>query len=270
MDFDWVIDELFFECWFGGIWEVMMLLFQFGVCYVIWVGGLYGLGNIFNLEILLFDLYVWGFVQGDGYEEWCLVVIVDGFDWGDLCKFCVLLDRMVIYEGYFKGFMKWYFDVLFVLYGMYVGFVYFVMIEYFYLLGVIFIELFFIQVFVLEFCLFECGFINYWGYNIFNFFILYMVYVMEDVWKEGLEVVLFEFKGMVWLLYEVGFEVIFDVVYNYILEEGIGGLCLSLCGIDNVKYYCQDVFGVYIDMIGCGNMLNMVMVVGVCFVFDFF
>ena len=65
-----------------------------------------------------------------------------------------------------------------------------------------------------------------------------------------------EFKGMVRLLHEAGLEVVFDVVYNHTAEEGIGGPCSSLRGIDNRSYYRQHEDGAYIDVTGCGNSLN--------------
>lgn len=42
---------------------------------------------------------------------------------------------------------------------------------------------------------------------------------------------------MVCSLYEVGIEVIFDVVYNYIVEGNYLGLMINFCGIDNIVYY---------------------------------
>jgi len=42
-----------------------------------------------------------------------------------------------------------------------------------------------------------------------------------------------EFKGMVKVLYWVGIEVIFDVVYNYMVEGNQFGLMFSFRGVDN-------------------------------------
>lgn len=62
---------------------------------------------------------------------------------------------------------------------------------------------------------------------------------------------------VVWF-YFVGIEVIFDVVYNYIVEGNEMGLILLLCGLDNVSYYCLvDDKCYYVNDIGIGNCLNM-------------
>ncbi|WP_314423766.1 glycogen debranching protein GlgX [uncultured Microbacterium sp.] len=255
-DLDWVIDQVDLERLPGGVWEVTTELLQPGTRYAIRVGGPHGPGNTFNPETLLLDPYARGLAQGDGYEEWRSVVIVDGFDWGQSTKPRIPLDRTVIYEGHLKGLTKRHPDVPPALHGTYAGLAHPAMIEYFHSLGITSIELLPVQAFVPEPRLLERGLTNYWGYNTLNFFTPHNAYATEEARKGGPEAVLAEFKGMVRLLHEAGLEVILDVVYNHTSEEGLGGPRSSLRGIDNASYYRQEASGAYIDTTGCGNTLD--------------
>ncbi|MFJ2552524.1 glycogen debranching protein GlgX [Microbacterium sp. NPDC087591] len=255
-DLDWATDQVALERLPGGIWQVTTSLLQPGTRYAIRVGGPHGPGNTFNPETLLLDPYARGLAQGDGYEEWRSVVIVDGFDWGDSRKPRIPLDRTVIYEGHLKGLTKRHPDVPPALHGTYAGLAHPAMIAYFHELGITSVELLPVHAFVPEPRLLERGLTNYWGYNTLNFFTPHNAYASEDARKQGPEAVLAEFKGMVRLLHEAGIEVILDVVYNHTSEEGIGGPRSSLRGIDNASYYRQDESGAYIDTTGCGNTLN--------------
>lgn len=69
--------------------------------------------------------------------------------------------------------------------------------------------------FMFELFIIEKGLINYWGYNLVNFFVFELCYGVLDVFVE--------LKFMVDVYYIVGFEVIVDVVFNYIVEVGNGG-----------------------------------------------
>lgn len=267
-DLDWATDQVALERRPGGIWEVTTEMLQPGVRYAIRVSGPHGPGNTFNPETLLLDPYARGLAQGDGYEEWRSVVIVDGFDWGDSQKPRVPLDRTVIYEGHVKGLTKRHPDVPPALHGTYAGLAHPAMIEYFHELGITSIELLPVQAFVPEPRLLERGLTNYWGYNTLNFFTPHTAYATEEARKAGPEAVLAEFKGMVRLLHEAGLEVILDVVYNHTSEEGIGGPRSSLRGIDNASYYRQDESGIYIDTTGCGNTLNTSTAAGARLVLD--
>ena len=267
-DLDWATDQVALERRPGGIWEVTTEMLQPGVRYAIRVSGPHGPGNTFNPETLLLDPYARGLAQGDGYEEWRSVVIVDGFDWGDSQKPRVPLDRTVIYEGHVKGLTKRHPDVPPALHGTYAGLAHPAMIEHFHELGITSIELLPVHAFVPEPRLLERGLTNYWGYNTLNFFTPHTAYATEEARKAGPEAVLAEFKGMVRLLHEAGLEVILDVVYNHTSEEGIGGPRSSLRGIDNASYYRQDESGIYIDTTGCGNTLNTSTAAGARLVLD--
>ncbi|CAH0123385.1 Glycogen operon protein GlgX homolog [Microbacterium oxydans] len=255
-DLDWATDQIALDRLPGGIWEVTTPLLQAGTRYAIRVGGPHGPGNTFNPETMLLDPYARGLAQGDGYEEWRSVVIVDGFDWGDSQKPRVPLDRTIIYEGHLKGLTKRHPGVPPALHGTYAGLAHPAMIEYFHSIGITSVELLPVHAFVPEPRLLERGLTNYWGYNTLNFFTPHTAYATDEARKEGPEAVLAEFKGMVRLLHEAGLEVILDVVYNHTSEEGIGGPRSSLRGIDNASYYRQDDAGIYIDTTGCGNTLN--------------
>jgi len=267
-DLDWVTDEVDLVRGPGDVWEVTTELLQPGTRYAVRVGGPHGPGNTFNPETLLLDPYARGLAQGDGYEEWRSVVIVDGFDWGGSRKPGIPLDRTVIYEAHLKGITKRHPDVPPALHGTYAGLAHPTMIEYFHSIGVTSIELLPVHAFVPEPRLLERGLTNYWGYNTLNFFTPHAAYATEDARKEGPEAVLAEFKGMVKLLHEGGLEVILDVVYNHTSEEGIGGPRSSLRGIDNAAYYRQQADGVYVDTTGIGNTLNTAMDAGARLVLD--
>ncbi len=255
-DLDWVTDSAPLTRRPGGVWEVTTDLLQPGTRYAIRVGGPHGPGNTFNPETLLLDPYARGLAQGDGYEEWRSVVIVDGFDWGESRKPRTPLDRTVIYEGHLKGLTKRHPDVPPALHGTYAGLAHPAMIDYFHGLGITAVELLPVHAFVPEPRLLQLGLTNYWGYNTLNFFTPHTAYATEAARKGGPEAVLAEFKGMVRLLHEAGLEVILDVVYTHTAEEGLGGPRWSLRGIDNASYYRQDASGAYIDTTGCGNTLN--------------
>lgn len=255
-DLDWEIAQLPLERGDGAVWEVTTDQLQPGVRYAIRVDGPHGPGNMFNPETLLLDPYARGLAQGDGYEEWRSVVIEDGFDWGDVRKPGIPLDRTVIYEGHLKGLTKRHPDVPPALHGTYAGLAHPAMIDHFRSLGVTSIELLPVHAFVPEPRLLERGLTNYWGYNTLNFFTPHTAYATEAARKGGPEAVLAEFKGMVKLLHRAGLEVILDVVYNHTSEEGIGGPRSSLRGIDNTSYYRQQADGAYIDTTGVGNTLN--------------
>jgi len=267
-DLDWVTDQAALERLPGGVWEVTTPLLQPGVRYALRVGGPHGPGNTYNPETLLIDPYARGLAQGDGYEEWRSVVIVDGFDWGESRKPRIPLDRTVIYEGHLKGLTKRHPDVPPALHGTYAGLAHPAMIDHLHRLGITSIELLPVHAFVSEPRLLERGLTNYWGYNTLNFFTPHTAYATEDARKVGPEAVLAEFKGMVRLLHEAGLEVILDVVYNHTAEEGIGGPRWNLRGIDNASYYRQGPDGAYIDTTGCGNTLNTANDAGARLVFD--
>ncbi|MFT4258672.1 glycogen debranching protein GlgX [Microbacterium sp.] len=267
-DLDWVTDQVDLSRLPGGVWEVTTELLQPGTRYALRVGGPHGPGNTFNPETLLLDPYARGLAQGDGYEEWRSVVIVDGFDWGESRKPRVPLDRTVIYEGHLKGMTKRHPGVPPALHGTYAGLAHPAMIAYFQELGITSIELLPVHAFVSEPRLLERGLSNYWGYNTLNFFTPHAAYATEASRKGGPEAVLAEFKGMVRLLHEAGLEVILDVVYNHTAEEGIGGPRWNLRGIDNAAYYRQEPNGAYIDTTGCGNTLNTATDAGARLVLD--
>ncbi|HCS61589.1 MAG TPA: glycogen debranching enzyme GlgX [Microbacterium sp.] len=256
VDLDWVTDEVPLERQDANVWEVTTDLLQPGTRYALRVGGPHGPGNTFNPKTLLLDPYARGLAQGDGYEEWRSVVIVDGFDWGESKKPRIPLDQTVIYEGHLKGLTKRHPDIPPALHGTYAGLAHPEMIAYLQSLGVTSIELLPVHAFVSEPRLLDRGLSNYWGYNTLNFFTPHTAYATDESSKAGPEAVLAEFKGMVRLLHEAGLEVILDVVYNHTSEEGIGGPRSSLRGIDNANYYRQQPDGVYIDTTGVGNTLN--------------
>lgn len=195
-------------------------------------------------------------------EEQCGVLlgfVVDlMFNWVGDQKLGIFFYQLVIYEVYVKGLIMIYFDVFEELCGIYVGVVILVIFDYLCDFGIIVIEFLLVYQYVDDFFLFDKGLMNYWGYLMFNFFVFDVCYFVE-VCKGNLLGVVFEFKNMVWVLYDVGIEVILDVVYNYIVEGNYMGLIMSFKGIDNFIYYCLVVDDqcFYFDYIGIGNSFNV-------------
>ncbi len=254
-DLDWITETTPLIAAGDGVWSVTTELLRPGARYAVRVDGPHGPGHAFNRETLLIEPYAKGLV-GAGVDEWRSVVVDGSFDWGDVRKPAVPLDRTVVYEGHVKGLTKRHPHVPPALHGTYAGLAHPAMIEHFLALGVTTIELLPVHAFASEPRLLQHGLTNYWGYNSLNFFTPHAPYATEANRREGPEAVLREFKGMVKLLHEAGLEVVLDVVYNHTAEEGFGGPRTSLRGIDNRAYYRQDPDGAYIDVTGCGNSLD--------------
>lgn len=260
------------EIWYGYLFDVYL-----GQIYGYWVYGFYELdvGYCFNFNKLFFDFYVkqlvgclcWfevlfgyiiGLVDVDFSFDECdsvffvfkLKVIDLVFIWVECLLVCVFWDCMVIYEVYLCGFSMCYLQVLEVVCGIFVGLMNVDLLVYICWFGVISVELLLIYGFVDDKYLLENGMSNYWGYNSIVFFVLYLVYFVSGQVNE--------FKEMVVYFYDVGLELIFDVVYNYIVEGNELGLILCMCGIDNVLYYCLmfDQCCYYINDFGIGNIFD--------------
>ncbi|QKJ19305.1 glycogen debranching protein GlgX [Microbacterium hominis] len=254
-DLDWITETIALEPVGGDVWSVTTPRLKPGARYAVRVDGPTGAGNTFNGGTLLVEPYSKGLVSG-GYGDWRSVVVNRTFDWGDVRKPAVPLDRTVIYEGHVKGLSKRHPAVPPALHGTYAGLAHPAMIEHFLDLGITSIELLPVHAFVTEPRLLQHGLSNYWGYNTLNFFTPHAAYATDQARAEGPDAVLREFKGMVKLLHQAGLEVILDVVYNHTAEEAIGGPRSSLRGIDNAAYYRQQPDGAYIDVTGCGNSVN--------------
>lgn len=135
-----------------------------------------------------------------------------------LVKLVILCNQWVVYEVYLKGLMQLYLEILEVDCGKFNGVVYEVVIEYLIGLGVIIVQFMLLVVFMLELYIIEKGLMNYWGYNLVNYFVFELCYSQKYVIKECM--------NMVDVYYEVGMEVVVDVVFNYIVEGGKDGLVL--------------------------------------------
>ncbi|MEV7691964.1 glycogen debranching protein GlgX [Microbacterium sp. NPDC089189] len=254
-DLDWATATVPLQRRERGVWEATSEFFRPGARYAIRAAGPHGHGNVFNPQTLLLDPYSRGIVNG-GFGDWRSVVVDRGFDWGDVGKPRIPLDRTVIYEGHVKGMSKRHPGVPAALHGTYAGLAHPAMIEHFLSLGVTTIELLPIHAFASEPRLLQLGLDNYWGYNTLNFFSPHAAYATEEARRQGPDAVLREVKGMVKLLHQAGLEVVLDVVYNHTAEEGIGGPRTSLRGLDNRTYYRQQEDGTYVDVTGCGNAVD--------------
>ena len=88
--------------------------------------------------------------------------------------------------------------------------------------------------------LIERGLSNYWGYNTIGFFAL-QANNSQRCGEVSRVVEVDEFSVMVDGLHGVGLEVVLEVVFNYIVEGGVGVLTLCFSGLDNSVYYRLDV-----------------------------
>jgi glycogen operon protein len=156
----------------------------------------------------------------------------------------------IIYEMHVKGFSQLHPHVPEKLRGTLAGLCQPAIVEYLVELGVTSVELLPIHQFVDEPFLKHKGLTNYWGYNTLGFFLLEPKYLASGE--------LSEFKQLVDVFHQHGFEVILDVVYNHTAEGNELGRTLSFRGIDNASYYRlqpQDQ-RFYENFSGCGNTLN--------------
>ena len=254
-DPNWVSKTVPMKRGADNVWVGRSRSLRVGTRYSIRASGPSSPTSAFNPSRLLIDPYARGLVRV-GAGQYRSAVVDTTFDWGDVPKPAVPLDRTVIYEAHAKGLSKLNPHVPEPLRGSYAGLAHDASIGYLTDLGVTAVELLPIHAFVSEQRLIRQGLTNYWGYNTLNFFTPHAPYASKAAQAQGPEAILREFKGMVRLLHEAGIEVILDVVYNHTAEEGRGGPTTSLRGIDNDAYYRQTSDGDYIDVTGCGNSLD--------------
>ncbi|GHD38761.1 glycogen debranching enzyme GlgX [Mycetocola manganoxydans] len=254
-DPNWVTRTVTMQKTQGSIWIGRSRSLKVGTRYAIKASGESTPTSAFNPANLLIDPYAKGLVRVAA-GQFRSAVVDTGFDWGDVAKPQVPLDRTVIYEAHAKGMSKLNRHVPEALRGSYAGLAHESTIGYLKDLGVTTVELLPVHAFVSEQRLIRQGLTNYWGYNTLNFFTPHPPYASKAAQAAGPDAILREFKGMVRLLHEAGLEVILDVVYNHTAEEGRGGPTTSLRGLDNDAYYRQTESGDYIDVTGCGNSLD--------------
>ena len=238
-----------------SVWVGRSRTLKHGTRYAIRASGPTTPTSAFNPSQLLIDPYARGLVRVAA-GQYRSAVVDTAFDWGDVAKPAIPLDRTVIYEAHAKGMSKLNRNVPEHLRGSYAGLAHDASIGYLTDLGVTAVELLPVHAFVSEQRLIRQGLTNYWGYNTLNFFTPHAPYASRAAQAQGPAAILREFKGMVRLLHEAGIEVILDVVYNHTAEEGRGGPTTSLRGLDNDAYYRQTEAGEYIDVTGCGNSLD--------------
>ncbi len=159
----------------------------------------------------------------------------------------------VIYETHVKGLSIQNPNVHPSLRGTYLGAASDAVLSHLKRLGVTTIELLPIYAAVQDERLVRNGLSQYWGYNPLSYFIPDPRFSVG-----GPETAVEEFRTMVEIMHDHGFEVILDVVYNHTGEGDHLGPTLSWRGIDNVSYYVakpgQPRF--LYDSTGCGNTLR--------------
>ncbi|HKN85887.1 MAG TPA: glycogen debranching protein GlgX [Nitrospiraceae bacterium] len=183
------------------------------------------------------------------------VVIDSAFTWGGDQLLRTPWDKTIIYEVHVKGYTAEHPKVPASLRGTYLGLTSPAALDHLRALGVTAIELLPVHHFVRDKHLYDRGLTNYWGYNSIGFFAPDIRYALRPSAADHVR----EFKTMVKLLHNEGFEVILDVVYNHTGEGNHFGPTLSFRGIDNMSYY-RVVPGnarYYMDYTGCGNTLNV-------------
>ena len=182
-----------------------------------------------------------------------VVVGADDFDWDDDRRPDIPWRHTVIYETHVKGLTYQHPDIPPELRGSYAGMGHPATIHYLKDLGVTSIELLPVHHFVSEPELTKRGLTNYWGYNSIGFFAPHAAYSASGTRGEQVT----EFRQMVKALHAAGLEVILDVVYNHTAEGGADGPVLCFRGLDEASYYRTDGWGLYADVTGCGNTVNV-------------
>ncbi len=181
-------------------------------------------------------------------------VMDPAFSWGDDKQLKIPWKDTIIYEVHVKGFTKLNHLIPEQLRGTYLAFTTEPVIRYLKDLGVTTLEFLPVQHSITEYHLYKSKKVNYWGYNPIAFFAPNPKYA----YSKSIDGVINEFKTMVKVLHQAGFEVILDVVYNHTAEGDHTGPTLSFRGIDNLSYYrvYEEQKELYIDFTGCGNTLN--------------
>ncbi|MFN3603537.1 MAG: glycogen debranching protein GlgX [Leptonema sp. (in: bacteria)] len=181
-------------------------------------------------------------------------VIDPAFSWGNDKQLKIPWEDTIIYEVHIKGMTKLHKWIPKKLRGTYLGFCSEPVINYLKDLGVTSIEFLPIQHSITEFHLYKNKKTNYWGYNPIAFFAPNKNYAYGKGYQDAVN----EFKSMVKILHQAGFEVLLDVVYNHTAEGDHTGPTLSFRGIDNLSYYrvYEENPELYLDFTGCGNTLN--------------
>ncbi len=182
-----------------------------------------------------------------------VVVGTDTFDWGDDRRPDIPWRHTVIYETHVRGLTYQHPDIPPELRGSYAAMGHPATIHYLKDLGVTSIELLPVHHFVSEPELTKRGLANYWGYNSIGFFAPHAAYSASGTRGEQVT----EFRQMVKALHAAGLEVILDVVYNHTAEGGADGPVLCFRGLDEASYYRTDGWGMYADVTGCGNTVNV-------------
>ena len=178
------------------------------------------------------------------------------FDWGNDRPPRIPMHETVVYEVHVKGFTKRHPGVPEELRGTYAGLVHPAALAHLKRLGVTAVELLPVHQFVHDSLLIERKLRNYWGYNSIAYLAPHNEYAAAGG-SVGQQMQ--EFKQMVKILHQEGFEVILDVVYNHTAEGNHLGPMLSMKGIDNAAYYrlVDNDRRYYMDYTGTGNSLNM-------------
>jgi isoamylase len=183
------------------------------------------------------------------------LVVDPYFDWEGDRPLRTPWNETVIYEVHVKGVTICHPEIGVSQRGTYLGLCSSPVMEHLKDLGVTAVELLPVHHHVNDKFLVDRGLTNYWGYNTIGFFAPESSYSSSKVFGSQVS----EFKQMVKVLHQNGFEVILDVVYNHTAEGNHLGPTLSFRGIDNATYYrlVQDNPRYYMDFTGTGNSLNV-------------
>jgi glycogen debranching enzyme len=253
-DPDWLLHTLPMER-VGDDFTVETALLQIGTPYAVGVEGPTGPGHAFDPQRHAVPPHARGIIRTP-HGQHRATVIDPAFDWGDVARPEVPLDRQVIYEAHVKGLTKLSPHMPSELRGTYAGLAHPSTIDYLQQLGVTTVQLLPVHLFVSEQRLLHQGRVNYWGYNTLSWFAPQSAYASRAARFDGTGGVLREVKGMIRLLHEAGIQVFLDVVYNHTSEEGLGGPPSSLRLIDNASYYRIGGDGGLVDWTGCGNTVD--------------
>ncbi|WP_118805493.1 glycogen debranching protein GlgX [Haemophilus haemolyticus] len=189
------------------------------------------------------------------------VIISEDFDWENDTAPNTPWAETIVYELHVKGFSQLNDKIPAALRGTYAGLSHPINLAYLKELGVTAVELLPVNFHINEPHLQARGLQNYWGYNPLAMFAVEPKYAATNN-------PLAEFKAMVKAFHKAGIEVILDVVFNHSAESEQTYPTFCQRGIDDQTYYWRNDQGRYINLTGCGNMLNLSSDVGRKWVVD--
>ena len=233
-----------------GLWSALVEGVGPGTRYGLRAHGRYAPeeGLFFQPDVLLVDPYARAIDGAHG------VVVADPVAAGGGARPLVPWADTVVHELHVRGHTRLHPAVPPSLRGTYAGLAHPAVVDDLRRLGVTAVELLPVHEFATEASVAARGLRNYWGYSTLGYLAPHAGYSASGA--DGGQVA--EFRAMVRTLHAAGIEVLADVVFNHTCEGGPGDPTRAFRGLDNRAWYWLDPErpGRYVDMTGCGNMLD--------------